>query len=138
MEHEQISTAIMTSAFGDLLPDNPSIDLVLIACPPDAADIIRLSAEYYGIDRDTMRDSRKRKGKSSRARQVACYLSRSLRKPHESIARAFGFDHSSVYAAAKRVEALLPQDEHLRDDIDILRLRMHDLAWSRIRVMTCH
>ena len=138
MDHDHISAEIIAGAFNELLPDCPSIDLVLIACPPDTADIIRLSAEYYGVDRDTMRNSRKRKGKYSRARQVACYLSRSLCKPHEAIARAFGFDHSSVYAASKRIEALLPQDEHLRDDIDILRLRMHDLAWSRIRVMTCH
>lgn len=138
MDHDSLTADIIVAAFGDLVPDDPSIELVLIAQPPNIHDIFNLTAAYYGIDHDLMRNSRRRKGQMSRARQVVCYLCRSLGKPHKRIARVFGFDHSTVYAAARKVEAQLLHDECLRDDIDILRLRMHDLVWLRVRGMTCH
>jgi chromosomal replication initiation ATPase DnaA len=138
MDHASLSAEIIANAFGDILPDDPSIELVLIAQPPNIRDVFDLVAEYYDVSHDLMRNSRRRKGRMSRARQVVCYFCRSFGKPHKRITRVFGVDHSTVYAASRKIEAQLPHDEHLRDDIDILRLRLHDLVWSRIRGMTCH
>jgi chromosomal replication initiation ATPase DnaA len=138
MDHASLTAEIIADAFGELMPDHPSIELVLIAQPPDIRDVFGMVAAYYGVDHALMRNSRRRKGRMSRARQVVCYFCRSFGKPHKRIARVFGFDHSTVYAAARKIEAQLPHDECLRDDIDILRLRLHDLVWSRIRGMTCH
>lgn len=138
MDHASLATDIIVDAFCELLPDDPSIELVLIAQPPHIRDVFNLVADYYGVSHDLMRNSRRRKGRLSRARQVVCFFCRSLGKPYKRVARVFGFDHSTVYAAARKIEQLLPQDECLRDDIDILRLRLHDLVWSRVRGMTCH
>lgn len=129
---------IFADAFGELLPDDPSIELVLIAHPPSISDILNLSAHYYGFDVGLMCNRSRRGGPLSRARHVAFYLCRTLRKPLKRIGYRFGFDHSSCYFGANKIAREIISNETLRDDVDILRMRMHDLVWRRVRGMTCH
>jgi chromosomal replication initiation ATPase DnaA len=75
----------------------------------------------------------------SRARHVACYFCvRHFHKTLNRTALTLGIDFTSCRYGANKIAREIGSNEAVRDDVDILRLRMHDLVWRRVRGMTCH
>jgi hypothetical protein len=134
---------IFADAFGDILPDDPSIELVLIAHPLGSVEIINLCADYYGV----ARGSDERHAVSPDAAisvhfaRPACrllFLRRHFHKTLNRTALTLGIDFTSCRYGANKIAREIGSNEAVRDDVDILRLRMHDLVWRRVRGMTCH
>lgn len=83
------------------LPFDDQVDLV-----------VRVVAKLYGAEPRTVR-SRSRTQPAARARHHAMYLLRVYgRHKLETIAGAFGVDHSAVSYAVRRVRAGELEDEH--------------------------
>ncbi len=77
--------------------------------------LIRLTADYYGVEPESLTGER-RVSDIAEARHVAMFLSRKLTGlSYPALGRRFGGrDHTTVMAAAKRIERF-PADHRLRE-----------------------
>jgi chromosomal replication initiation ATPase DnaA len=93
---------------------------------PSCAEVIAVVAEYYGRTMDEMRGAR-RGGGLALHRQVAAYLCiRFTLRSLPEIGRQFGRDHSTIHHANARIKMLRETDARLRDDLQILIMRIID------------
>lgn len=89
--------------------------------------IQRVVADFYRLPAATMQ-SPKRSGAFVYARQVAMYLVRNFTTLSTTeIGRRFGGrDHTTVMHGLRRIERLLAMDERLRDEIQLLTMRIQE------------
>lgn len=100
---------------------------------PSIADIVDVVAWFYQIPPDDLYMQR-RYIELTWPRQIVFYLARTLIiNPHyheplsyPAIARRFGMDHTSVMHGVHRITDALANDEHLRDEVDVIRLHVQD------------
>lgn len=96
-------------------------DVVFHRKYPFIAEIQKVVAEHYGLDRSDMCSSRRAQD-VARPRQVAMYLSRRLTlRSLPEIGRRFGNrDHTTVMHACRRIEQLSATDPELATSVKII------------------
>lgn len=92
---------------------------------PKVSEIIRAVCDFYNITKANI-TSNSRTIKFTLPRQVAYFLSRELTRLSlpEIGRRMGGRDHTSVLHGFRKIEGLLKTDEILRDDLDVLRIKI--------------
>ena len=126
-----------------LLPDDVPLDVTLFALGAlKLSDIISQVASFYRMPVSAITDrSARGRGETgiSFARHMVFYLARTMtRLSHQQIGiGAGGFDLSTVNYGHDRLAKLRERREIVRDDIDILRLRVIDAALKRCE-LSCH
>lgn len=95
--------------------------------------IIRETASFYEISPREIISSRREKW-IAQARQVACWLARSMtpRSLPEIAARMGGRDHTTIMAAIRKVQARRDFDQRLADELQILVLRIRERHMNAI------
>jgi chromosomal replication initiator protein len=103
--------------------------------PPTLAEITAIVGEYYRLPRVRGHDKA-----AALARQVVCHLAREMTgKTLGEISHHLNWDdHTTVSWSDKRIGERLKTDELLRDDIDILKLRITEMAIERFGGVPCH
>lgn len=110
------------------IPTTKAIEEVCYIGQPSIKAIQLAVCQFYEIPIRSMLSLR-RDAVVIQARHVAMYLSRELTdRSFPEIGRLFGGkDHSTIVHAYNKVKADLQKSEPLRDDLDVLRLRIHDM-----------
>lgn len=86
---------------------------------------LSLAAEEFGISEETLTKVRTRKLPIARARQIAIYIAYRQKKWSVSwIAKRFNVDHTTGLYAIKKVQALMSQDDALRQRIEQLEAKV--------------
>lgn len=84
--------------------------------PPSLSDILRATADRYGVSVEDMRGASRRRA-IVYPRWTAFYLARLLtRRSSLDIGYSYDKDHSSILFGARRFQALMATDEKLRDN----------------------
>lgn len=102
---------------------NPKLEEVLSSC-----------CKYYSVSPNDMRSPTKALGIPFR-RQVFYFLAREYGHSLHQIGRHIKKDHSCVLYGARKIQALLEDDEQLRDDIDLLRHKIAARVFERRRAL---
>jgi hypothetical protein len=99
---------------------------------PQFSEIKQSVCEFYGITRANL-ESETRIPKYTIPRQIACYLGRELTcMSLPEIGRKLGGrDHTTILYAVNKIDAQLKTDEILRDDIDVLKVKIDDKVTVR-------
>ena len=99
----------------------------LIIARPSLKHIIETVAKFYRLTVVEMMANR-RDQELVRPRQVAMYLCRRLTmRSLPEIARMMGGrDHTTIMHGDRKIRKLVAADERLRDEIDVLLLRLHE------------
>lgn len=98
--------------------------------PPKLSEIIEVVCDYYGLTETQITGPTKF---FARPRMVVYFLARKLTNlSMPQIGRHLGDrDHSTVQKGAQRIAKLLKVDEVLRDDIDLLELKITEKVLNR-------
>lgn len=118
-------------------PDDAPPDLILAT--PTVGEIILTVADFYGVSIDDIRATGQRPPIAF-ARHVICYFARTMtRASNGQIAqRLGGFNNTLPFYGLDRIRRLREQTEIIRDDLDILRMRIVDRAMRRSEGRTWH
>lgn len=100
------------------------------AIPPKLSEIIEVVCDYYGLTKNQVTGPHK---SFANRRLVVYFLARKLtRLTLPQIGRHLGDrDHSTILKGALRVAKLSKVDEVLRDDLDVLELRIAEKVLNR-------
>lgn len=100
------------------------------AIPPKMSEIIEVVCDYYGLTAAQITSPRK---SDARPRMIVYFLARKLTTlSMPQIGRQLGDrDHSTVQKGAQRIAKLSKVDEILRDDIDLLELKVAEKVLNR-------
>jgi chromosomal replication initiation ATPase DnaA len=130
---------VITSELQSLLPGDVSPELIFAVQPLRLADILDQVSAFYAIPIAQITDRHIRGEGISLARHVACYLARTMtRFSHWQIATHLGgFDMTISTHGFKRLSRLRTENEIIRDDLDVLRLRLINAALLRCEA-SCH
>lgn len=134
-----------------LLPDDLSPSVIVAISPPSIGDLIEIVADHYSVDQGAICDRTKRSARRdpnsqrakrnqcksrfdpamvrlSLARHVICHFARAMTGySHKRITlRLGGFNHTLSSKSGAAIAGRATRDELLRDDLDILRLRILD------------
>lgn len=94
-------------------------------------EILSGVADYYGVERAALASERRNKT-LVHARHVAMYLARKLTEHSlPEISGAFNREHTVVMHAVRKIKALLPSDEVLKADLDLLSAKFSSRVQSR-------
>lgn len=99
---------------------------------PTLADVFNEVCDFYGVTEVDMMSAR-RHADIVRPRQVFCYLAREL-TTHSlpGIGRFLANrDHTSILHAFRKIHGLSFADARLRDELDVLRMRVSDVMTAR-------
>lgn len=129
----------LVEAFREAFPDELSPACILDIEPPTVPDILLSVAEFYGIKPEVIRNRGVRGIGISWARHVTAYLARQLTdKSHKQIMTAMGgFDHTISRHAEIKIAACMAENEIVRDDIDVLRIKIMDRLMKRAGSIPC-
>jgi chromosomal replication initiation ATPase DnaA len=99
---------------------------------PRFTEIMQCVCEYYNVTRNDVASAR-RTADLVLPRQIICYLGRTLTgMSFPQMCRHLGDrDHTTALHSANKIEQQLKADEILRDDIDILKLRIAAKVMAR-------
>lgn len=124
---------VIAAELQSLIPDDPSPDFVLSAIPPTGWEILQIVCAYYRVDPAAFRASKSRNPKFCLIRHVVCYFIRKL--THLSLSQAahvIGYrDFSVVKHGEMRITARAWRDEIMRDDLDVMQLRLLQTVLAR-------
>lgn len=100
------------------------------AIPPKLSEIIEVVCDYYGLTKTQVTGPNK---SFAHRRMVIYFLARKLtRLSMPQIGRHLGDrDHSTIQKGAQRIAKLSKADEVLRDDLDVLELRIAEKVLNR-------
>lgn len=92
---------------------------------PSIAIIARETAKFYEVTLMDMYSAR-RTANICRPRQIGMYLAKTMTlKSLPQIGRRFGGrDHTTILYAVRKIEGLVPINERLADEIEVLKLRI--------------
>lgn len=108
----------------DIPPMRPEI-VVAKGMPMKA--VAATVAEYYEVDLGLMLGP-SRMAHIAFPRQVTMYLMRtSFNKPWNEIGRRMNRDHTTALHGYRKIAKLIETDQKVKDDIDVLRLKLADL-----------
>lgn len=129
----------LVEAFREAFPDELSPDCILDIEPPTVPDILLTVCEFYGIDPAMVRNRGMRGIGISWARHVTAYLARQLTdKSHRQIMMAMGgFDHTISRHSEIKIATHCAENEIVRDDIDVLRIKIMDRLMKRAGSIPC-
>ena len=136
---------IYAKMFCDAFPagDYPP-DFILKVEQPTLLEIIQTVSEFYKIPLRTVRSRACRKMAIhfdvSWVRHVAAYLCRMLTThSHRQIMNALGgFDHTISRYAERKIAQCVIHDERVRDEVEILRLKIAEVVLKRVGSIECH
>ena len=96
---------------------------------PKVRDILTATAEWYGLDVDDLRSSRRSQA-VARPRQVAMYLIKeTLGMSLSRIGDVFGGrDHSTVIHSIRKVEEEMDRDPTFRSQVEAARDELRDTS----------
>lgn len=116
----------------DLLKSIMSDGSFKLNTPPKFSEIMDVVCSYYDVTPIHVVGPLKYAA-FSRPRMIVYYLARKLTKMSlPQIARAMGDrDHTTILYGAKRIHLLSKVDEVLRDDLDVLELRIAEKVLNR-------
>jgi len=99
---------------------------------PFFTEILNAVCEFYNVTRRDIASAR-RTMNLVRPRQIACYLGRKLTLlSFPEMGRLLGKrDHTTILHASRKIERLIERDEILRDDIDVLTLKISERVLAR-------
>jgi chromosomal replication initiation ATPase DnaA len=101
--------------------------------PPTLGEIFLAVCWTYQIKPDQIRSER-----AQLARDVFCYIATNWTcKQTESVGIRVGFSAYQVFCAVKRIKSRLEDDELLRDDLDLLGVRLAEKALEK-KKDRCH
>lgn len=125
---------VIAAELQSLIPDDPSPNFVLAVIPPTGLEILDTVCAYYKIDPAVLRGSKSRNPKFCHIRHVVCYLIRKMtRLSLHQAARVIGYrDFSVVKHGEMRITARAWCDELMRDDLDVMRLRLLETVLARV------
>lgn len=105
----------------DIPPERPE---VVTRRTMKSRTAIRLVAKFYNVKLDAL-ISERRDYPIVHVRQIAMYVLRCvLNKSLHETGRQLGRDHTTALHATRKIERQLPTDAKLRDDIDVLKLKI--------------
>lgn len=95
---------------------------------PTQSEILRTVSAFYNISTIAIRSGQQTKG-MCRVRHIAMYLMRELTfLSFTQIGRAFNNrHHTTVLSGANKIERLAETDERLRDELDLLKIKIAEL-----------
>lgn len=117
-----MNTPINIETTKDVLRDILNVHERQVSVP----DIQKMVAEYYSLTIADLKSVR-RERRIVRPRQLAMFLAKELTPlSFPDIAMCFGRDHTTVMHAIRTIEDLLPRDERLARDLDILKSKLKE------------